>query len=234
MMQLDGLLDPRIQLAQGDPRANWPAVLPVEEASIERAVDRRRREFRAGRSVARQAMLALGSRPEAIAMRADRSPAWPEGLVGSISHCEDLCVAVVARSDQGWLAVGVDVETRAALPMELLEVVCGAEEREWLAGLPMADRGDFARLIFSAKECVYKCQHSLSGRLFDFDALTIRVDRSSGEFTARFNLTATPFLAGDELNGRYLMDDSHIVTAVALRRDWMTADGRQEALRDHG
>ncbi len=236
MRLLDGLFDARISLAHADPRADWPAVMPVEEASLQRAVEARRREFRAGRTLARQAMLTLGSPPAPVAVQADRSPAWPDGLVGNISHCDDLCIAAVGRIDHGWLAIGVDVEARAELPPELVAEVCGREEQNWLAGLPARDRGVFARLIFSAKECAYKCQHTLSRRLLDFDALTIRVDLATGQFVARFRQGVTPFAAGDELVGRYRMDTDHIVTAMALRREQMAANaaGQQESLRDHG
>jgi len=236
MSILDGLLDPQIRLAHGDPRANWPAGPPIEEASLERAVESRRREFRAGRTVARHAMLSLAAPSAAIAVRADRSPAWPHGLVGSISHCDDLCIAAVGRIDQGWLAIGIDVEARAALLPELVAEVCGPEEQDWLTGLPIADRGVFARLIFSAKECAYKCQHTLSSRLLDFNALTTRIDQASGRFVARFNQSATPFVAGDELVGRYRMDADHIVTAIALRHNHMAANaaGQGEALGVHG
>jgi 4'-phosphopantetheinyl transferase EntD len=231
MKLLDGLFDPQIRHAHGDPRVDWPAVWPIEEAALHRAAESRRREFRAGRTCAREAMLALAAAPAAIAVRADRSPAWPDGLVGSISHCHDLCIAAVGRIDQGWLAIGIDVEAREAMPPELVPEICGPEEQNWFKGLPIGDRGDYATLIFSAKECAYKCQHTLSGRLLDFTALTICIDPPSSQFTARFNHSAAPFLAGHELVGRYRMDAHHIVTAIALSRQQMTANtaGQQEA-----
>lgn len=236
MRLLDDLFDATIRLAHGDPRADWPMVLPVEEAAIQRAVERRRREFRAGRTFARRAMLALGVPGAAIKARTDRSPAWPDGVVGSISHCDDVCVAAVGRANDGWLAIGIDIEQRASLPPELATEVCGSEEQVWLASLPAAERGDFARLIFSAKECAYKCQHVLSGRLLAFDALTIRIDPVAGLFTARFNESAAPFRAGDELVGRYSMDADHMMTAISLRRGQMAlgAAGQLEVLRSHG
>ena len=236
MSILDGLLDPQVQFAFGDPRAQWPAILPTEEATLDRAVESRRREFRAGRTIARQAMRAIAMSPEAISVRADRSPAWPDGVVGSISHCEDLCVAAVGRADQGWLAIGIDIENRRALPPELVPDICTPEEQDWLTSLPASDRGDYARLIFSAKECAYKCQHTLSGQLLDFHALTIRLDLTRGSFVAGFNQTATPFLPGDELVGRYRMDAEHIVTAMTLRSEQMAANAAttQEDWRRHG
>ncbi len=236
MSVLDGLLDPRIRIAHGDPRANWPVALPAEEAAIAGAVASRRREFRAGRAVARQAMRGLAVTPAAIPVRDDRSPVWPEGIVGSISHCDDLCVAAVGSVEDGWLAIGIDVEPRAPLPPELVAEVCGAEEQKWLAEQQFYGSGELARLIFCAKECVYKAQYALSHRLFGFDVLTIRIDPENARFTARFARNAAPFLAGDELEGRYAMDAAHIVAAIALRREHLTASAprRQEVLPQHG
>lgn len=214
-----GLLDPTIKVMSGDPRANWPTLLPAEEAALRGAVESRLLEFRAGRALARDAMRALGAPGCALPVMPDRAPAWPEGLVGGITHCADLCAVAVGRSDQGWLSVGIDLEPNSSLPSDLVAEICGAEEREWLDSLPPRVTGRFARLIFSIKECVYKCQYPLSRRLLDFAALTIGIDAEGGRFTAHFNADAAPFARGDMIRGRFAMDAEHIATAVALRRE---------------
>jgi len=67
-----------------------------EKQAVDRAVPKRQREFAAGRMAARQAMAQIGKTPAPIPVNTDRSPHWPEGVVGSISHSLEIAVAVVA------------------------------------------------------------------------------------------------------------------------------------------
>ncbi|MHA6691269.1 4'-phosphopantetheinyl transferase family protein [Devosia sp. A449] len=216
MSIFDDLFPPEIRVEYGDPRVHWPAVLPAEEAALHRAVACRQREFRAGRTLARQAMHALSLVLAEIPAAADRAPVWPATMAGSISHCADLCVVAIGRAADGFVAIGVDLEPAEDLDADLTAAICGPEEHHFLAGLPPHERGLFARLIFSAKECAYKCQYPLSQRLLDFSVLTISIDRAAGRFTARFNSSVEPFNAGDELAGRYAINATHILTGMAL------------------
>ena len=81
---------------------------PEERSAVADAIESRRREFAAGRALARRQLARLGVDPGPIPARADRTPIWPEGVVGSISHCADLCAVVVARAD-AFRSLGLDV-----------------------------------------------------------------------------------------------------------------------------
>jgi 4'-phosphopantetheinyl transferase EntD len=61
----------------------------AEEASLlgPGSVEKRWREFAAGRSCARKALAASGHAPVAVLQGAGREPVWPQGIVGSITHC---------------------------------------------------------------------------------------------------------------------------------------------------
>lgn len=214
-MQLDALFPANVSILCGDPRGDWP-IDTVEERFVDGAVLKRKREFRAGRAMARQGISALGRGPTPIAAGPDRAPVWPSGIVGSISHCEDLCVVAVALTLDGFVSIGVDAEPAAALESEIFEEICGREELDWLEFHSPDIRGLYARLIFSAKECAYKCQYPLSGQMLDFHALSVGIDLGSQTFTARFNTGAGPFEPGDRLDGRYLFDADHIVTGLVV------------------
>lgn len=216
MKLFGGIFDPAIRIATGDPRGEWLPGAPEEEAALARAVPARRREFRAGRAVAREAMRALGVEPVAVPAAPDRAPLWPQGIVGSISHCRDLCAAALGRRADGFVSIGLDIEPAEALDPDLVSTICVDEERDWLAAMPEAERGILARTIFSAKECAYKCQYTLSRQLLDFHAMTIRIDAEGRRFVAEFNATAGPFATGDRLDGRFSIDAGHIVTGMAL------------------
>jgi 4'-phosphopantetheinyl transferase EntD len=183
-LALAGLFDADIRVAQGDPRVEWDELLPGETAAIARASPARRREFAAGRALARRAIAALDLTAAAIPAADDRAPVWPSGIRGSISHCADWCVAAAARADDGYLAIGVDIEPAEPLDADLIEEICTTEERRRLDDLPAERRDLLARMIFCAKECAYKCQYPLSGQLLDFQALSIRLEQFQQECVA--------------------------------------------------
>jgi 4'-phosphopantetheinyl transferase EntD len=139
----------------GDPAALWPA----EQTAIANAVASRRREFATGRLCARRLLEGLGLQAKPVPAASDRSPLWPAGAIGSIAHTATLCVVAVARSGGPLLSIGVDAEPDAPLEADLWATLCSPRELTRLLALPGEERGPTARLLFSAKECVYKCLH---------------------------------------------------------------------------
>ena len=114
--------------------AMWEGRLfPEEAACIERAVAKRRREFTAGRLCARAALARVGVPPAPLLPNSDRTPRWPEGIVGSISHCDGYCGVVVARRER-FAGLGLDAEVAAPLDPALVPRICRPSELERLPG----------------------------------------------------------------------------------------------------
>ena len=210
------LFDPLIRTAEMDPGTADDTLLPGEQAAIIHAVEKRRREFIAGRTCARRAMAALGEHPAPILQDEDRAPIWPQGLVGCITHTDTWCAVAVARAADGFQSLGLDIESAAPIKPELLRIICLPEERAYLDSQPAAERGLLGKLIFSAKECAYKCQYPLSRTFLDFHAMRVYPDLAGGGFVAVFQRDAGPFASGDELRGRLLVDQGYIMTAMTL------------------
>lgn len=194
-----------------------PTAYPVEAISVRGAVPARRNEFALGRSMARKAMQDLGVHPCAIPAAPDRSPVWPKGLAGSISHGGGLCLSVVS-ADPGVAAIGIDVDSATPLPSDLWEVVCDASELAWLMSQPAAIRGRLAKLIFCSKEAAYKSQYPVSKRLFGFDGFHVVIDLQAAQFEACFTGSVAPFRRGERLRGRFHIVDSAIICATAVNR----------------
>ena len=192
------------------------ALFEAERAAIARAVDKRRREFAAGRILARRGLAALGHPPVAIVNGEDRAPQWPAGIVGSITHTKGYCAVAVARTSE-IRSVAIDAEREEALSDGALPMICGNAERAWLASQPEADRGWLSKLVFSAKESVYKLQHPLTKLFLDFDAVNVTVDRQRETWEATFVVSAAPaFEMGDRIDGRWLHANGLVVTAAWL------------------
>ena len=168
-------------------------LFPEEEALLARAVDKRRREFATARDCARGALAALGVAPVPI-LRGERgAPQWPPGIVGSITHCAGYRAAAVARASDV-LTIGLDAEPDEMLPDGVLGSVSLPGERERLRDLAAAAPGTcWDRLLFSAKESVYKAWFPLTGRWLGFEDADITIDAADGTFEARL-LTAAPMV----------------------------------------
>lgn len=182
---------------------------PAEEAQVSRSVGKRRAQYATGRSLARAALHELGFGDFTLVNGEDRSPRWPDGVAGTISHCDSLAVAAVGlRRQVGTL--GVDVEHRSALKEELWPHTLLPEERRALAAHPPPRRGALALICFSAKEALYKAQYPRTRRYMGFHALRVdllpsRPDApsASGRLRCVFTETVGAFDQGFVATGHY-------------------------------
>lgn len=208
------LLGGSVAVALRDPTRDYP-LYPEERAAVRGAVAKRLREFSASRAAARAALRQLGAAAAAIPMGADRAPVWPAGIRGSITHAAGVCLAAVAWERQiRWL--GLDAEATDPLERDLIPLICTQQEQAWLARQPQS--GLCAKLIFSAKECAYKAQYPESLQLFGFDTLRIDLDLAEKRFTAVFVQSVPGFTRGTQLQGRFAITHSIVVTGIAVPR----------------
>jgi 4'-phosphopantetheinyl transferase EntD len=189
-------------------------LFPAEEALVAEAVARRRREFATGRHCAHRALAELGVAAAPVLRGELGAPRWPAGIVGSITHCAGYRAAAVARA-RDVLTTGVDAEPDADLPAGVLELVALPGERERLHDLSVAAPGTcWDRLLFSAKESVYKAWFPLTGRWLGFHDADVTIDAAAGTFDVRLLATASGF--PDGFAGRWLAEGGLILTAVTV------------------
>ncbi len=198
---------------------------PEEEAVLGEAVEKRRREFTTARACARRALAALGLPSQPISSGARGEPRWPAGIVGSITHCEGFRACALARaSDLNTL--GIDAEPNQPLPRGVLATIALAEERahvhELTRGVPEVH---WDRLLFSAKESVYKAWFQLTSRALGFEDAALVFDAQGHGFTARLLVPEHALVGGQPsiLSGRWLVRDGLALTAIALPRIELTS-----------
>ncbi|MEU7042153.1 4'-phosphopantetheinyl transferase superfamily protein [Streptomyces varsoviensis] len=197
-------------------------LFPEEEALIAKAVDKRRREFTTARHCARQALARLGLPPAPLVHGERGAPTWPAGVVGSMTHCDGYRAAAVARRAD-IASLGIDAEPHGPLPEGVYESVTLPAERRHLGGLA-ALRPDvhWDRLLFSAKESVYKTWFPLTGAWLDFEEAHLEFEAASGG-AARGTFAARLLVSRDDpegraltgFQGRWLVRDGLVVTAIA-------------------
>jgi len=194
-------------------------LLPEELAVVARAVDKRRREFAAARRCARAALGRLGVPPVAILPGERGAPTWPAGITGSMTHCVGYAAAAVAPSGRT-ATLGIDAEPDAPLPHGVLDTIALDAEKAQLARL-LADRPDVSwdRLLFCAKEAVYKSWFPLARRWLGFEEALVTLDADGG-FAAEL-LVPGPDLDGRPVRGfegRWTAGRGLLLTAIAVPR----------------
>ncbi len=208
------LLGPHVETEEADPHSVSGGLMKAEEEAIEGAAQTRVEQFTAGRVCSRIALGRLGVATTTPILRGeDRAPIWPRGFVGTISHTDTWCAAAVARTDDV-RALGIDLESATPLKESLWRRVCTPKERDWLHDLP--EPGITGKIIFSAKEAVYKCQYLLTSQFLGFHA--VEVELEDGSFSATFQQEAGEFRPGDVVSGSYLVEQGLVATACELAR----------------
>jgi len=138
-----------------------PDVLEAERPFVKKAVEKRRCEFSAGRTCARQVLRELGCADAPIVQDQNGAPLWPPGIVGSITHSNTYAAAVAADSSQA-RGLGIDMETVSRVSPAIAGKILTEPEKVCLQNHPdpFAQQRLLA-LYFSAKEAIYKCLHPL-------------------------------------------------------------------------
>lgn len=225
------LFAPGIATAELREDADASLLYPAEAACCAGFAPRRMTDFVAGRLCARRALADLGIGNFPIAIQADRSPQWPPGITGSISHTDGYRCAVAAR-EAAVGSIGVDVEILGRVTCDVAALVLTPHETDFLSTLSSAARMHAATIIFSAKEALYKCQYPIGRQWLDFRDVTVElvapdlaypsdVDRAA--FAGSFRVAASFAGRGTgrvipSLQGRFSIDGALVATGITLRR----------------
>ncbi len=157
--------------------------LPAEVGhypGIETYSEKRRDDFLRGRYCADQAALeAFGLRFSSLPANSDRSPAWPPGVVGSISHSRVWTGAAVAKDDL-LHSVGLDFESVGRVQAKLDSKIMTEGDLKLHKALT---EEELRTVIFSAKESLYKAIFPIKKEFFYFDAASVvEIDASARSF----------------------------------------------------
>lgn len=209
------LLPPGVVVVEAE-EPDWASEpLPEEAPQVARAVEKRRREFAAGRSCARRALARIGFPDFAVLTGPNREPIWPAGVVGAITHCAGYCAAAVARAAD-LPAVGIDAEVNAVLTPDVSRLICTEAERAAGARLSGVN---WPVLLFSAKESIYKAWYPITGRWLGYHDAELTLDFDRCRFSVRLRPPSPEpgDPTGEDMEGRFAITDGHVFTTVTVR-----------------
>jgi len=194
-------------------------IFPQERIYIQNAVLKRQQEFIAGRILARRAWKGLGFPDHVLLADDQRCPIWPEGIVGSISHSDYYCGAVVGASSS-YRSIGFDIEQIAAMNFSLWPIFCTHNEQRMLHKLPALKQQEQAALIFSAKESIYKCHFQIHRFVFRFHDIEIIWNRKHSRFSFSILNKAIPPMPSSHHNGLFGVSHDHVYTIMIQKSEY--------------
>lgn len=183
--------------------------------NLQRSVAKRQAEYLAGRVCARAALQRLDGRQYIPGTHEDRSPIWPVGISGSITHGKGWAAAVVARASdcQG---IGLDQET--LLSHDRAERLAG--EILTAAELQRMDSGQIdltVTLTFSLKESLFKALYPIVQQRFYFEHAEVLEWSADGQARLRLLTDLSPqWHSGRELFGQFCLQDDQLLTLVSV------------------
>lgn len=195
-------------------------LFPEEEEIIGHAVEVRRREFAAVRSCARACLERLGHPRVPILPGVGGAPGWPVGVQGSMTHCAGYAAAAAGPAHR-ISAIGIDAEPDEPLPDGVLHLVATPAERDRLVATPAVPGAPcWDRLLFSAKEAVYKAWFPLVGEWLDAQEAEILFEPHVATFTAVLSrdgliIDGCPVT---RVHGRWTREQGILLTAVVMTR----------------
>jgi len=210
---IEAILPPPIAAVERFHDTDPAPLFAAEAAAVARAVAKRQKEFATVRLCAREALATLGVAPAALVPGERGAPTWPAEVVGSMTHCDGYRAAAVARAGDV-ASLGIDAEPDEPLPDGVSGLVMSAGER---AALPATTGPCWDRLLFCAKEALYKAWFPLTARWLGFEEARVTLSPDGG-FTARVLVEGAK--VGDrvvtDFTGRWHAADGLLLAAVVV------------------
>nr|WP_228006222.1 4'-phosphopantetheinyl transferase superfamily protein [Morganella morganii] len=178
---------------------------------------KRRCEFLAGRICAKLSLRKFGlTRCTNVGVAIDRSPIWPEGVIGSITHSSSIAAACVASS-YTYKNIGIDSEVifNNEIANSIKSEVVKSQELNVLKDKALSE-SLVITLIFSAKESIFKAIYNDVGYIFGFDCVML-IELS--QYDMLFVLTASlssKWQVGDRVKVAYRVMGDHVYTSMVV------------------
>ena len=187
-----------------------------EKISASFGSSKRRAEFSLGRYCARRALskFELESLP-ILRNTESREPYWPESVRGSITHSEGFAAAAVGMT-KDVSGIGIDLESLSrVVDFNIRKHVCVEKEREFMESLTAEQANRYLRIIFSAKESIFKCFFPISQTYLYFQDAEIVIDDKNSEFSFLLSKACTGITsAGFQHSGRFSIKDDLLLTSI--------------------
>jgi len=194
-------------------------LLPEEQALAESfGSQKKRAEFVLGRICAHVALSRFGLEYEPILRNPEsREPCWPDSIWGSITHSKGFAAVAVGLKKE-ISGIGIDLESFSkSIDFKIRHHICVDSELKWLESLSPKQANRALRIIFSAKESIFKCFYPCTKTYLNFKDAAVSVNEAEKKFSfnilksfPNINLQIFP------IHGRYAEMDKMLLTSVYI------------------
>jgi len=191
-----------------------------EELSLAKSFSsqKRRAEFTLGRIYAHAALSRFGLESEPLLRNPKtREPCWPDSVWGSITHSAGFAAVAVGLKKE-IKGVGIDLESFSrSVDFKIRRHICVDSELEWLESLPIKQANRALRIIFSAKESIFKCLYPGTKTQLSFKDAAVSVNETEKNFSfVIFKSLPGKIQHGFPHLGRYTEKDKMLLTSVYI------------------
>ena len=195
------------------------SLLPEEQAIAESFGSQKRlAEFTTGRIFAHKALSRFGLESEPILRNTEtREPTWPDSVWGSITHSAGFAAVAVGLKKE-IKGVGIDLESFSrSVDFNIRRLVCVDSELEWLESLPTKQANRALRIIFSAKESIFKCLYPGTKTYLTFKDAAVTINETENNFSfIIFKSCSGIIKQGFPHHGRYSEMNNMLLTSVYI------------------
>lgn len=185
--------------------------------NFSKMVAKRRCEFLAGRICAQLSLRQFGlTRCTSVGVASDRSPSWPEGIIGSITHTSSIAAACIASSST-YKNIGIDSEVifNNEIANSIKSELIISQELNVLKDKTLSE-ALLITLIFSAKESIFKAIYNDVGYIFGFDCVML-IELSQYDMLFALTVSLSPeWQIGDRVRVAYRIEGDHVYTSMIV------------------
>ena len=211
-----------VRIPQTEPSAAEIDTLhPAEREVLEPYRRTRRGTWVGGRLALSRACEALGKTDRPLLNDARGAPILPAGVVGSLTHKDDIAIALVQLTKAPY-RLGIDLEKITHKEPGVGKMVLTEAEMDVYESLDDYARASFLIVRFSLKEAIYKALDPFVKRYVGFKEVKINQNKA-GDFTAQFMLKNNegPFkaeLLSEALESDGTGADKHVLSTARIRK----------------
>ena len=178
----------------------------------------RKEHYRSGRICAGEVLSKLGTLGQPVLRDPQtREPLWPEGISGAITHSGNWAAAAAGKTSDV-LGIGIDLEDlERQVDSMISRHVCIPEEQKWLQECGEDFLEQNLKIIFSAKESIFKAFFPYTRTNLHFHDARILMEQTLFQKSKSYSLSVKEKISNPaKFEFEYLMLNEKVISQTGI------------------